>query len=342
MIEAIPKKNYQPSTITIVSKLTNELDVTNVAKFLPVINLFDKTGQRIKLLSGSRNSIQYYGIDKIIISVCYKKIRRGMRTGAMNNMVSIDIQILNKNIHVKLSSNSVTCVGTSGIEHGIEVFDVIKNYIYMLDSNIKYCRNYENSPKLLDWLFTACVEDETLIRLDKLNVIISNSSFSDEDKKFLHICSSYIDDFDTIEPYKIKIKDFLMCENLFDTNIEFQYPSVYNSVYHCTLSKNYRIPLHQLAPYLSNMGLIVEFHNWSSEGCNICFPIEEFKDGHITKEYKHRFTIHERSTMRQCSPTYHNESYKFYTIIVGLINKFIKENESNSINYQEYIRDEII
>ena len=115
-----------------------------------------------------------------------------------------------------------------------------------------------------------------------------------------------------------------------------------NSVYHCTLSNNFRIPLHKLAPYLSKLGLIVEFHNWSSEGCNICFPVEEFKDGHVTKEYKHRFTIHERSTMRQCSPTYHDESYKFYTVIIDLINKFLKDNKSDNIDYKQYITNNII
>lgn len=343
MIVPIEKKNYKPSTITIVSKLTTELNVVNVAKFLPVIHLFDKNGERIKLLSGSRNSIQYYGIDNIIISVCYKKIRRGMRTGAMNNMVSIDVQIINKNIHVKLSSNSVTCVGTSGIEQGIQVFNVIKDYIFMLNDNINYCINYPRKDALTGWLMKNCVDDENeLCRLGELNKKIKQSVFSPEDKQFLNICSSYIDDFDELAKYKAKLIDFFECEPLFESKFEFVYPSVYNSVYHCTLSNDYRIPLHKLAPYLSNLGLIVEFHNWSSEGCNICFPIEEFKDGHITKEYKHRFTIHERSTMRQCSPTYHEESYKFYKIIIDLINRFIKEHDSLEEDYTKYITNKII
>jgi len=336
MIKTIKKEDYLPSTITVVSKVTNELNVIKLSKFLPVIHLFDSDGNRIKLISGSRNSIDYYGIDKIILSVCYKKVRRGMRTGAMNNMVSIDIQLLEKNIHVKLSSNSITCVGTSGIEQGIQVFNVIKDYIHMLDSNIKYCSAYKNKIILLEWLFTNCIKNDTLIRLNELTQIIKNSDFNEDDIKFLNICSCYIDEFDNFTNFEAKVEDFLNCGNIFDDNFDFLYPSVYNSVYHCTLDDTLRIPLHKLAPYLSNLGLTVEFHNWNSEGCNVCFPIEEFKDGHITKEYKHRFTIHERSTMRQCSPTYHNESYKFYKIIVKLINKFILEEDT--INYNKYIK----
>ena len=315
------------------------MDVITLSKFLPVIHLFDNEGNRIKLISGSRNSIEYYGVDKIILSVCYKKIRRGMRTGAMNNMVSIDIQLLEKNIHVKLSANSITCVGTSGIDQGIQVFNIIKDYIYMLNSNINYCKNYKNKSNLLKWLFKNCTgeDNNTLIRLNEITKIINTSNFNEFDIQFLNICSCYIDEFDIIKDFQSKINDFLCCNVIFEEIFDFLYPSVYNSVYHCTLDDTIRIPLHKLAPYLSNLGLTVEFHNWNSEGCNICFPIEEYKDGHITKEYKHRFTIHERSTMRQCSPTYHDESYKFYKIIVKLINDFLETEDT--VNYTEFIKE---
>ena len=46
MIEAIPKKDYQPSTITIVSKLTNELNVTikdEFTGFLPLYSYSDSS-----------------------------------------------------------------------------------------------------------------------------------------------------------------------------------------------------------------------------------------------------------------------------------------------------------
>lgn len=338
MIDTIKKEHYLPSTITIVSKIDKDLNVINIAKFLPVIHLFDKNNQRIKLISGSRNSIKYYGTENIILSVCYKKIRRGMRTGAMNNMVSIDIQILQKNIHVKLSSTSITCVGTSGIDQGNLVFNIIKEYIVMLNNNIKLCKRVSNN-KLLDWLYDNCIDNHKLLRMSKLIDVIKKTEFTNDEKKFLNICSSYIDEFDIMDEYKYKINELLNCDYIFNTNFNFSYPNVYNSVYHCTLSNTLRLPLHKLAPYISKIGLTVEFHNWNSEGCNICFPIEEYKDGHITKEYKHRFTIHERSTMRQCSPTYHEESYKFYKILIKLLNKFIIEEEKHKNEYKKYIKE---
>ena len=204
MIETIKKQDYLPSTITVVSKLTQDLDVLAIAKFLPVIHLFDENDKRIKLISGTRNSIQYYGVENIIISVCYKKIRRGMRTGAMNNMVSLDIQYLKKNIHVKLSSNSITCVGTSGLDQGVSVFNIIKNYIYMLNDNISFSHTIKNKNQLLTWLFLNCIEDNKLLRLDKITQRIIKSNFNEDEIKYLLICSSYIEDVDELNCFKKK------------------------------------------------------------------------------------------------------------------------------------------
>ena len=136
--QILEKKDFNPSTVTMVSNFSISINPTDLANYLPVVHLFDKkSGERLKLLSGSRNSIQYYGLECIIISVCYKKIRRGMRTGAMNNMVSIDLQYNKKNIHIKLSSTTLTSVGTSNFEFGNEVFETMLNHINMLNKNIK-------------------------------------------------------------------------------------------------------------------------------------------------------------------------------------------------------------
>ena len=123
-------------------------------------------------------------------------------------------------------------------------------------------------------------------------------------------------------------------------------PSIFNSVYHINLFKeikNKRIPLHRLAPYLAEKNFVVEFHNWTSEGVNVCFDIEEEKSGvhHKDKEYKHRFTIHERGTMRQCSPTFKEESYKYYLGIAKQIEQFYKDIKDTE-KYKQYIESENI
>ena len=81
---------------------------------------------------------------------------------------------------------------------------------------------------------------------------------------------------------------------------------------------------------------MVEYHNWTSEGVNICIDIEEEKKGpnHANKEYKHRFTVHETTKIRQCSPTSRDEAYKNYLGIMNLLKIFFREND---IDYKKYI-----
>ena len=125
-IQILNQEEYIPSTVTMVSSFDKTINPKDVAEYLPVVHLFhEKTGKRLKLDSGTRTSIKYYGIENIIISVCYTKTRRGRRTGAMNNMVSLDIQHGGKNIHVKLSSTTITSVGTSGYQFGVDVFNLM-------------------------------------------------------------------------------------------------------------------------------------------------------------------------------------------------------------------------
>ena len=345
-VKILSKDEYIPSTVTMVSRFNKTINIVDISKFLPVVHLFNKnTGARLKLDSGTRTSIKYYGYEGIIISVCYKKIRRGMRTGAMNNMASLDVQYGGKNIHVKLSSNTITSVGTSGYEFGVKVFDLMLRHINMLNNNIKYIRNLKESEvsKNLEWIFENCINEKIeLHNYKKMLEIIKKLDDTTLDKRIINSCLVYIDDFEKNEVslFKEKILNFVNNCSFVDEDIKCMKPSIFNSVYHIDIfknTKNKRIPLHILSPYLAEKNFIVEFHNWTSEGVNVCFDIEEEKSGshHKLKEYKHRFTIHERGTMRQCSPTMKDESYKYYLGVIKQIKLFFEE--TGKVEYKKYI-----
>ena len=344
-IRILKQTEYVPSTVTMVSAFDRTINPKNIAEYLPVVHLFhEKSGKRLKLDSGTRTSIKYYGIEDIIISVCYKKIRRGMRTGAMNNMVSLDIQHQKKNIHVKLSSTTITSVGTSGYQFGVDVFNLMVKHLNMLNTNIKYMKNLdpEIRKKNKDWVFENCIDQKgILINYKNFLKLVKHNTWID--KNFVKSCGVYIDDFDSHEAdlFKEKINNFIEDTTFYEGEIKCQKPSIFNSVYHINIFKdikNKRIPLHRLAPYLAEKNFVVEFHNWTSEGVNVCFDIEEEKIGvhHKDKDYRHRFTIHERGTMRQCSPTFKEESYKYYLGIIKQIEKFYHDTETQKI-YKKYI-----
>ena len=351
-IKILSEEEYVPSTVTMVSRLNKSIDVVDLSTYLPVVHLFNKSnGERLKLDSGTRTSIKYYGYEGIIISICYKKIRRGMRTGAMNNMASLDIQYGRKNIHVKLSSNTITSVGTSSYDFGIEVFDLMLSHINMLNSNLRYIRNLDEETlnKNIEWVFENCVNENFELHNYKKMLKIIKDLDPSLDSRVINSFIVYIDDFESNEAdkFKEKIINFIHKCSCPEDNITCLSSSIFNSVYHINIfekPRGKRIPLHILAPYLANKNFIVEFHNWTSEGVNVCFDIEEEKIGthHKLKEYKHRFTIHERGTMRQCSPTMKSESYKYYLGIIKQIQKFINDSEEiNSPEYKKYITNDI-
>lgn len=289
-VKYLKEEEFNPSTITMVANFNTSINAKEISEFLPVVHLFDnRTNKRLKLISGSRNSIKYYGHEGIIISVCYKKVRRGMRTGAMNNMISIDLQFEKKNIHIKLSSNTMTSVGTPGFEEGIKVFKIMLSHINMLNSNIKYIRNLDKNilEKNLNWLFENCVNKKNELYSTSRMLKKLDKTF-DIDKRVIKSLIVYIDDFDSeeITDFTNKIHHFINDCGYFEGKLNYVEPSIFNSVYHLNIfGKNNdvnRIPNHKLAPYLADKGFIIEFHNWTSEGVNICFDIEEEKKDLIT------------------------------------------------------------
>ena len=91
----------------------------------------------------------------------------------------------------------------------------------------------------------------------------------------------YWDDFDNHKEYEEKVLTFLDKLEFYEGDLKCKKYDVFNSVYHIQPIKNnfFRMPLHKLAPYLASIGVQVEYHNWTSEGVNICFDIKEIKDG---------------------------------------------------------------
>jgi hypothetical protein len=337
-VKILSPEDYKSSTVTMVATLNKTLKTRFVADYLPVVHLFNSKGGRIKLDSGTRDGINFFGINGIIITSCFKDIRRGVRLGAMNNMICSDLQILDRNVHIKISETIITSVGTCGYENGKKAFNCVINHINTLKENIEYIQDMDIIDReiVFKWISKNCIKDNKLCRL-------SDIKFPEYiDNKALSIFSIYIDDFEENEGklYMEKIRYMEKMENIFEgklTNVE---PKIYNSVYHIKMcQKDERIYLHKMAPYLHARGITVEFHNWTSEGVNICFPIDNNTElSTRDKEYKHRFTVHERSSMRQCSPAFKEESYRYYTNIMKIIKEFIDGGQKYD-NFKKFVSE---
>jgi hypothetical protein len=336
-VNVVPYEDFVPSTITLGACFNSDINIVNLANFLPVYHVYDEHKNRIKLISGSRESIKYYGPEKAIVSVCFKKIRRGMRTGAMNNMVSLDIQLGGKNVHLKVSSSAITSVGTSSIEFGEEVFKTVINHIESIQTYFDYNNSLSEEVlnKNIDLIINNCGTENELYTREE---ILENIKQFNYDNKVITTCLLYLEDHDEKDKYIEKLNLLKDKIYIYKENIKCYNFNIFNSVYHLTplKIKNFRMPLHKFAPFLSNLGIVVEYHNWTSEGVNVCFDIEEEKPNSLNtaKEYRHRFTIHETTKIRQCSPTSKEEAYKNYLGMMNLLKMFFS---NPNIDFTEYI-----
>ena len=341
-INTLSKKDFIPSTITMKGIFSSKIDINILSNFLFVNHIFNKQNERVKLISGSRQSIEYFGPEGTIVFIGYKDIRRGMRTGAMNNMVSVDMQYGGKNIHIKLSSTSITSVGTSDIEAGKKVVNRILEHITDLQKYLDYSNSLsdEEKKKNIDWLIKELSDYEEGTREKDL---LEEMKIPDElNERFIIFLLKYFNDHDKLDNYKKHIA--LLTENLVlsEKKVGCSKFNIFNSVYHIQPVKNpnFRMPLHKLAPFLAGLGVCTSFHNAISEGINVCFDVEEEKEGinHEDKFYKHRFTIHVTSKIRQSSPTCREEAYKYYLGMMNLLKLFCKQED---IDFKKYISEDI-
>lgn len=334
-VKILSEDEFNSSTVTMASDLNTNINVYDVANYIPITHIYNMKNERIHLNSGTRNSINYFGYEGIIITSCYKSIRRGVRIGIMNNMMCIDLQLEGRNVHIKLSKNTITSVGTCEIQKGVNAYKMVVSHINNLKYNINRFQNNKDKEYIYKWILKNFIKDGQLVRTKDA---IESELYKDE-IKFLSV---YLDDFepDQLQEYMDKIKRIETLPPLFEGILENINTKVYNSVYHINICQE-RLSLHILAPYLAEKGILVEFHNWTSEGVNICFPIEQEvkSDYNFPKDYKHRFTIHEKSSMRQCSPGFKEESYRYYKGVIKLIKEFI-ENGQVFDGYKKYIIEE--
>ena len=340
MVTILTEDEFKSSTITMVATLNSSINTYNVAQYLPVTHLYDMNRKHIRLDSGTRDGIKFFGINGVIITSCYKDIRRGIRTGAMNNMICLDLQVLDRNVHIKLSENIITSVGTCGYESGKYAFNCMIDHLNLLKKNIQYFQSLSKVEQeiIYKWISQNCIVDGSLRRLSEITLPWHIN------RRALGLLLVYLDDFeyDEADQYMDKIRKITTL-SVFDTFLCSVEPKIYNSVYHIKLCDgNRRLALHKMAPYLYDKGISVEFHNWTSEGVNICFPIDNNEElNSQNKVYKHRFTVHERSSMRQCSPAFKRESYNYYVKVMNLISEFIK-NDQRYDDFKKYVSEEPI
>ena len=137
----------------------------------------------------------------------------------------------------------------------------------------------------------------------------------------------YIEDYNTPEEFSAFLDELLGSQNLFEGKLDIINLDASNSVYHSSLFDNEaNLPLHKIATFFNEKGINSIFHNWCSDDINICFMVEDKNKNNHKKNYFHRFTIHEKGTIKQTSACLDRaECYKYYKKVIEVLKEAIEE-----------------
>jgi hypothetical protein len=332
------------STITMTAGLTSNVNIQLAFELLSVLYPKNSDGTNFIHPKNTRNKIPFFGIENAIVCVKYKGKIRGIRQneGQMNNVVSIDLQTYSKNVNIKLAKSKVQLTGASSDTMGKRSFEILCEHINMIQEKLTHIRflNEELRQTTIKWVIEQ-TNQETLKSID-MGLISSTEHI---DKIFAAFLWQFVDDFGGMSDDEAKYYYYEKFKRLIEIiyNVNENVSEGFLSITECNISNsvyNYRIghdienpfqgyeytpgdeiSLINLTKHLYRKGFSVSFHNWNSTHLKVSIPIiddeasetsEESMETSATKNGNkikaHRFTVHRKLSIKQTSPTNHQQA----------------------------------
>src|SRR5437868_5497725 len=125
------------STLTMTTPLNGVVDIDTLFRLLPITYPKTLSGGPIQIPK-SRGKIPFFGLEGIIISARYAKKSRGARVGGgfMSNVISVDLQTGQKNIHLKVSGSKLQLTGALSEEMGDRAFSTMCWHVNSVQGHI--------------------------------------------------------------------------------------------------------------------------------------------------------------------------------------------------------------
>jgi hypothetical protein len=305
------------STMTMTCGLTVPVNIELAFHLVSILHPRNPDESRFIHPKNIRSKIPYFGIENAIVSAKYKGISKGIRSGQvhmMNNVVSLDLSCLGKNINLKLAKTKIQLTGATSFEMGEHAFRVLCEHVNMIQSNLNYIRTIDLETRKIteDWVIKKV---EEMIMPNRLPYIDMNAIESEEiiDKKYAAFLWQYTDDFDVLDEYCKKI-DWIVNkingdEQIVESELNIENINISNSVYNFSLGEE--VSLIQLTKHLIKKGFSVEFHNWNASHLKVSIPVVENGVNVMSNTNKlkaHRFSVHRNGSVKYTSPTMYEKA----------------------------------
>lgn len=350
---------FKPATLVSVIFFNGNLNLPIIAETLTCFNV-EKSE---KYYINKTLKIPFFGINDKIISVRYNLRSRGLRLNGnqLRNTVSIDLQIFNKNIHLKLTNTKIHITGCIDQDTLELIYHNIINHIKISNDNMLNIKNLllinpEKKINTEKWILENFKDEsnnllmyDNPILINKINEIKDNNLL---DYLYIIYISMFSYDCQIYENLilKMKILNNLILENVNENNFCFKNIPIFNKYIICngvyTYSLNYKISLIKLTSLLIENNYNSSYHNWHrSKFCDLFIKIDndyenspqtdidedEFIDeddsdyddsnNKVEKIKGHRFKISSNGAIRQNSPTLKIYAYKAMIQLLTFLNK---------------------
>lgn len=335
------------STITMTTGLTVPINIELAFELFNIIHPRNDNGTRFIHPRNTRDKIPFFGVPNAIVCLKYKGKIRGIRQneGQMNNVVSIDLQIENKNINLKLAKTKLQLTGANSEEQGREAFEVLCAHLNMIQGHLNHIKELHKSQVMysIEWV-KAQVMQSLALDLDFLRALPDDNL----DKRTALFLWQYAEDFDEPLEFLQKMESVLIPVVLTGTNlcmdgeeVDITTCQISNSVYNYSLNKE--VSLIRLSKFLHSQGFSVEFHNWNSAQMKVTIPIDERDDissdagttstgssGSKKKIKAHRFSVsgNAKFSVKMTCPTSYQDAVEAYNLFMSAIDDFYNQDNA--------------
>lgn len=265
------------TNLVICGNLSQTINISNFFKLVPVTPIVYKNSSENKSILNinllpARCKIPYYGVENAIISARYGSIYKGFRgPSKVKAFGDIDVQFDNKNVHIKISNNTINIIGVISEEMGNKAFQVLIAHFHMVNQQWKYIFNSKHKESTLNWLMENLYRKTPPLNYEIIPEIVPD----DVDRYLAILLALHATTEPSVEMFEYKIKQIFECNTpIFDDTKELVIldQDVKNNVFSYNLKRE--LNLYETAIAINEFkNYKVSYHNIKAEYMSIVLPV---------------------------------------------------------------------
>lgn len=177
------KPNFSIANIVVSTEINATLDINSFFAYLPIkkeksITNISRNEHKLQLKSKREiKRVKFIGSNECFVSVRYNEKARGIRLYAKKRNITAfadaDLQMFDKNFHMKVSKNKINLMGVQNFEHINSIFSFMTTTFNTMQKSIKR----KKDPNLLYRLTAG--ESELCYKTPTINNVLINFNILD-------------------------------------------------------------------------------------------------------------------------------------------------------------------